>query len=618
MPIDSTPAGRRLRGLIGWAAALLALAASAVALRDHLPATWFRRVKLIAFGIEVQPQALTTRDGVVLAGDLYRPTRPNGPLATVLIRLPYGRAVNGEALGAAVYFARHGYAVLVQDVRGKFGSGGVFTPWQHATEDGVDTLDWLVRQSWSNGKVGTWGCSALGELQYALARARHPAHAAMVPIGAGGGAGSVAGRYGYFGVYEGGVFQLASAFGWLLRHGELDPATPALDRSIDYAEALKTLPVTQMVSRLRPAPNAWDQFTLHPLTDPSWRTMGYVMADETLSTPALDINTWGDQTLDGTLALAEQARRTSPQTPHHVVIAPGNHCEHDDSIQMFGDIPVRNGKLPWYETYLAWFDFWLRGRGTRPDLPAYLYYMLGEDQWLRAGQWPPAEATQQRWYLTSGGHANGRGGDGTLALAPATLEATDCYRHDPGNPVPTRGGPICCTGNPNDRAGPIDQTDVETRQDVLVYTSDRLPGALRIAGPLSAHLVVQTSAADTDFIVRLVDVAPDGRTLGLQEGAARLRYRSGFENPTAALPGERYEVDVPMRSFAYRVPAGHRLRLQVASSSFPRLERHLGGAGANLEASRLVVAENRVHHGPSALSYLSLPVMPDAAPMAQR
>ena len=607
------PARRGLRVLLVAAGLLVAVGAAAMSLRQYIPSEWIRRARLVVHGISVQPQALTTRDGVVLTGDLYLPRRHGEPLPTILIRLPYGRSVYGEALGAAVYFSRRGYAVLVQDVRGKFGSGGRFVPWQHATEDGVDTLDWLARQAWSNGKVGTWGCSALGELQYALARARHPAHAAMVPIGAGGGAGSVGGRYGYFGVYEGGVLQLASAFGWLLRHGELDPATPALYKPVDYAEALKTLPVSEMVSRLRPQPNAWDQFTRRELTDPSWRTMGYVMADDTLSTPALDINTWGDQTLDGTLALAEQARRTSPTTPHHVVIAPGDHCQHDAGAKTFGDIPVRDGTYPFFETYVAWFDYWLRGQGRLPDLPPYLYYMLGEDQWLRANQWPPEDATEQRWYLASGGHANSRDGDGRLLPEPATAPAEDRYRHDPTDPVPTRGGPVCCTGRSDERTGPIDQAEVERRHDVLVYTSAPLARPLRIAGPLRARLVVQTSAEDTDFIARLVDVAPDGRTLGLQEGALRLRYRHGIDRPASARPDERYEIEVPMRSFAYRVPAGHRLRLQVASSSFPRLERHLGNMAPNLEAEQYVVAENRVHHGPVALSYLSVPVLPEAA-----
>jgi putative CocE/NonD family hydrolase len=296
-----------------------------------------------------------------------------------------------------------------------------------------------------------------------------------------------------------------------------------------------------------------------------------------------------------------------------VLIAPGNHCQHDSGDTAFGDIPVRQGTQPWFNTYLAWFDGWLRGQGTGgPALPAYRYYMLGEDQWLDAAQWPPEDTQEQRWYLHSGGHANSRLGDGTLSPHRAAADAVDTYRHDPANPVPTRGGPVCCTGNPADRSGPVDQTDVEQRNDVLVYTSGPLPEPLRMAGPLSAHLVVQTDAEDTDFIARLVDVAPDGRTLGLQEGAFRLRYRNGFDQPRAARAGERYQITVPMRSFAYRVPAGHRIRLQVTSSNFPRLERHLGGAGRNLETDQFVVAQNRVHHGPAAGSYLSLPVLPNA------
>lgn len=587
-----------------WPAGLLLLVLATGALawtqRHRLPPLWAQQVPLWWLGVSVDRQQwLTTRDGVRLTGSLYLPQRHPKPWPTVLIRLPYGKDAYGEALGGAVYFARHGYAVLVQDVRGKGGSGGEFLPWQHASNDGADTLDWLVRQPWSNGRVGTWGCSALGELQYALARARHPAHAAMVPLGAGGGAGSVGGLYGYFGVYEGGVLQLASAFGWLLNNGHSRPDAVPLREPVDRAAALRTLPVAEMVARLRPDPNAWDHFARVPLADPRWQALDYVAEADRLSTPTLDINTWGDQTLEGTLALAEHARRTSPAKPHHVVIAPGDHCDLGVS-GAWGALPVAPPPRDWHGLALRWFNHHLRGQPwDGAAQPRYEYYMLGEDRWLQAGQWPPEQARAVVWHLDSDGGANSVAGNGRLLPAPPTAAAQDLLAHDPANPVPSVGGPLCCTGNPRDRSGPQEQAAVEARQDVLVYTSAPLAQALRLAGPIRLEALVDSSSADADLVARLAMVAPDGRSIGLQEGAQRLSLREGIATPRPLQPGVAVPVGVGMRSLALRVPAGWRLRLHVAASSFPRLERQ------PLETATL-----RLHHGPGVVARLTLHALP--------
>lgn len=598
---------------LGMAGAVAALLLGAVyALRWHLPVRWNIAVRSWAAGIEVNHDVrIRMPDGVQLAASLYLPRGEHRNLATVLMRLPYGRRDYGE-LSQLLLFAKHGYAVLVEDVRGKFDSEGEFgTPWEHGTEDGVATLDWIVRQPWSNGKVGTFGCSALGELQYVLARARHPAHAAMIPAGGGGAIGSARGSYEYFGLFEGGVFQLASGFGWFLRNGARDRSLPLAER-VDISAALRSLPSRDMVERVQPGRNAFEDFLTTPLSDPAWARFDYVSDSDRIDVPALVINTWGDQTLEGSFALAEQARRdATPTAPlrQHVVIAPGNHCRHLEARdeKRFGVLDAPGAHQPYEHWYLQWFDHWLRERGDAlASLPGYLFYVIGEGRWLTSESWPPERARLQRWYLGSAGHAQSAAGDGALTRLPPAGNARDSYRYDPGDPVPSRGGPVCCTGNPSDPQGPAEQRDVEARRDVLVYTSAPLERPLRIAGPLRARLTVSSSAVDTDFVARLVHVWPDGRSTSVQEGALRARYRDGPGRPSLMTPGQTYTVEIAMRSIAYYLPAGHRLRLHVTSSSFPRLERNLNTGGRNFDEAVGIVAVNSVHHGGGTPSYLEL------------
>lgn len=598
-------------GAIGLLAVLLALALL-WRMRDRLPESVHVPLRALWWGVRIDDGVrIRAPDGIALAATLFRPRNAIDALPTIYVRMPYDRHASADGLGYALFFARHGYAVLVQDVRGTFGSqGDDFVPWKHATSDGVATLEWIVRQPWSNGKVGSFGCSALGELQFALARANHPAHAAMIASGAGGGIGSADGRYGYFGLFEGGVFQLASGFGWFVEHGAKDRNAPPMP-DFDRAAALRTLPLRGMTSRVRPGANAFDDFVGMPLTDPRWETLDYISRNDRLATPALIINSWGDQTLGDTLALA---RLVDARVPQHVVLAPGDHCQHEqmrDDVT-WGELRVRHAERPYSDWYLRWFDHWLRGRGDGlSDLPAYQYFVVGENRWLGSDVWPPAAARAQRWYLSSNGRAIGRDGDGTLQPQPAPAAGSDSYRDAPDDPVPTRGGPVCCTGDANIRPGPMDQRDVEQRADVLVYTSAPLSAPLRIVGPLRAHLVVSSSARDADFIARLVDVFPDGRAINIQEGALRARYRRGIASPQLLTPGEVAELEVDMRAIAWYLPAGHRLRLDIASSSFPRLERNLHAGAHDADARIGSVATNRIHHDAARPSFVEFPVLAD-------
>jgi putative CocE/NonD family hydrolase len=593
-------------------AVLLVLAAAVLLLATwrslDLPARI--AVKASVLGIQVDDGVrVVAQDGVALASTLYLPRTDSGRLATIYIRLPYDRKAYGEALGAALFFARQGYAVLLQDVRGTHGSGGRFVPWQHATGDGATTLDWIARQAWSNGKVGTYGCSALGELQYSLARANHSAHAAMMPSGAGGALGVTARFPSAFGWFEGGVLQWAGAVGWFLRHGAIDPGAPAAP-AVDLARLRARLPVADAVRSVSPGANAIDEYLGLPLGSPAWSNYDFVTEADQWSVPTIDINTWGDPTVGATLALAELARRTAAVDKpirHHVVIGPGAHCEHDAvaSAGRFGVLTVHDADRPYREWALRWFDHHLRGA---PDalsgLPAYQVFVVGENRWIAADTWPPAAARPQRLYLASQGRANTASGDGVLLMAPPQLPGADAYDYDPARPAPSIGGPVCCTGVTVDASGPQDQAAVEARADVLVYTSAPLEQPLRIAGPLRARVFLQSDAPDTDLVLRLTDVAPDGRSINIQEGALRARYRRSVLAPQPLVPGEIAALDVDLRAIAWRLPAGHRLRLQVTSSAFPRLERNLNTGGDNARERVGRIAHNRVLHGPQHASYV--------------
>jgi putative CocE/NonD family hydrolase len=588
--------------------------------RDAIPVKLEMRLRALLFRIRVDHGVrITMPDGVTLAASLYLPPGPNLGLGTIYIRLPYDRLNYEQALRSPMSFAPRGYAVLVQDVRGKFASEGEYAPLEKATSDGAATLDWIVRQPWSNGKVGTFGCSALGELQYSLARAAHPAHAAMITLGAGGSWGTARPNLDHGnGFFEGGVMQLASAFGWSLEHGARTQSQPKA-KDVDLGAALHTLPVRDMITRHQPGANFFTDYVVRTPDDPRWLDMDLVRAADRIDVPALNINTWGDQTIDGTFELAEKARseHRGPQPlRQHVVVGPGNHCNMYDAISTgkFGDLAVPNAMRPYGDWFMRWFDQTLRGQGDGlDDLPPYQFYVIGEARWLASQDWPPRGSRIEHWYLGSDGKANSRAGNGTLTLEPTSAGKSDRFDADPAYPVPTRGGPICCTGNPADRSGPVDQADVEARDDVLVYTSEPLKRPLRIAGPLWAHLTLSSSAPDTDVVVRLVDVWPDGRATNVQEGALRMSYRDAPQPAPPLRPQTPVAVKVPMRTIAYYFPAGHRIRVHIAGSSFPRLERNLNTGANNYDQVAGVVANNELHHTRETPSFVELPMLADDA-----
>lgn len=537
-------------------------------------------------------------DGVRLATDLYLPRAADGPLPTVLMRLPYGKTRFGEVRHWIETFVPRGYAVVVQDMRGRHGSEGVFAPWPNAGADGATTLDWIARQPWSDGQAGTVGCSALGESQLSLGARHPPVLKAMVPMGAGGGVGTLGGLHNFFGVFEGGVPALASSFGWFVGAGGKTP--DAMGKPpVNYTEGLATLPIRDAVARFRKDPTDYEAL-LDGFTDPSfWASWGYARAGDSFAAPMLIVDGWYDQSVQASLALGTHARAGG--TAAHTVIGPGTHCDFTGPFRggAVGDVTVDPAAaLDTTALVAAFMDHHLKG-APAPDLPPFHVFVLNADRWLSSETWPPKAATARHFLL-----------DGTGLLEEAVTDmGTRVFVSDPMAPVPTIGGSVCCTGAANLRTGPLDQSPLDGRTDILVYQSEVLDAPMTIAGPISATLYMSTDVPDTDLVARITDFGPDGRSILIQEGALRLRYRDGYDAPTLMEPGVVYAVEIGMRDIAWRLDSGHRLGLQIAGSSFPRLARNMNGGGDPHRESVPQVATITLHHGaetPSAVTVFTV------------
>lgn len=554
------------------------------------------------------------RDGVRLSTDVYRPKGVTGALPTILIRLPYNKATYRGATVPAAYFASHGYAVAVQDVRGKFASEGEYHVYQGDMTDWSDTFDWIGTQAWSTGRIGTFGCSYLGEGQIIAAQQRHPRHIAAIAQAAGGNIGRVGRRREFWGSVEGGAFSISINFGWMPVFASTDKGARPMP-NVDLASFFRTLPVIDMTERAGSPSWDWRNFLERSPDDPWWDRQGYLTADDSVSVAALHVSSWFDMAQEA-LEEAEIFRRNGlndrAKNNQYAIISPTTHCASEAAgIQTHvGDLEVGDARLHYWETYLAWFDRWLKGNEHAIDsLPRMQYYVIGRNEWRRSDRWPVKGMRETAFYLRSDGGANTSKGTGRLSLEPPKRERADTFTYDPANPVPSRGGSICCTGNPKDVPGSFDQSEIEQRPDVLVYTTDVLRDGLELTGPMRAVVHLSSDARDTDVTVKLTDVFPDGRSMNMQEGITRVRYRDGFAQPRLMEPGQVYEVPVDLHATSWYLPPGHRLRVEISSSNFPRFDRNLNTGGRNYDETTWKVAKNTVHHSAGSLSRLILPVV---------
>jgi uncharacterized protein len=589
------------------------------------------------------------RDGKRIASDVYRPKDTSKKYATIFVRTPYNfnfwDVRNGAPrdLTNELEAVKRGYAYVEMNERGHFFSEGNYDILGPPLSDGDDELTWISKQTWSNGNVGTIGCSSTAEWQLAVAAQGNPSFTTMIVQGFGAGVGRVAPYYEQGNWYRGGAVQMLF-IAWL--YGEQNQVRPMFppdttqeeliraSRSfdlaqqqppVDWAKALRHLPEKDIIkaaggpdgifSDQMPVPTGGAMIERTP-NDPAWYKGGLWHDNMKINMPGFWFMSWYDVSVGPNLAAYNHVRKTaSPEIANqqYAVIAPTLHCGYKRATEntIVGERSVGDARLNYDELTYAWFDHFLKGQnnGILEKMPRVRYYTMGINKWQTSDTWPPRGAQTVNYFLSSGGKANTIDGDGVLISGGSSMDSPDRFEYDPMNPVPSYGGNVCCTGTAV-TGGAFDQRKMETRPDVLVYSTEPLKEGIEVSGSIEVTLYVSSDAKDTDFTVKLIDVYPDGRAYNLDETIQRMRYRNGYDKPNVWMEsGKVYKVTLqPMNTSNY-FEAGHRIRIEVSSSNFPRFDRNLNTGGRNYDETTGVIARNAVHHSKEYPSEIKLTVV---------
>ena len=589
------------------------------------------------------------RDGKRMAADIYRPKDASRRYPTIFVRTPYNfnfwDVRNGvpRAMTAERDAVKRGYAYVVMNERGHFFSEGNYDILGPPLTDGYDAIQWISSRPWSNGKVGLIGCSSTAEWQPAVAATSPPGLATFIPQGFGAGVGRVGPYYEQGNWYRGGAVQMLF-IAWL--YGEQNqvrpmfpPATSQQDLirastffdlaaqmpPVDWSKALRHLPVMDIMRAVDGPPGIFaDSMPVatggamikRAPNDPAWYRGGLWHDDMPINLPGLWFMSWYDVSVGPNLAAYNHVRKTAKgdaANQQYALIAPTLHCAYRRATEslVVGERNVGDATYDYDALTYGWFDIFLKGEKSAllDTLPKVRYYTMGLNRWQTSDMWPPVGASPMTFYLGSGGKANTSNGDGVLTTRPATSEAADRFTYDPMDPVPSYGGNVCCTGNAV-QGGAFDQSKMEQRPDILVYTSEPLRAGMEVSGPVEATLYVSSDAKDTDFTVKLIDVYPDGKAYNLDETIQRMRYRDGYDQPLVWMEKDQvYKVVLQPMTTSNYFDAGHRIRIEVSSSNFPRFDRNLNTGGRNYDETQGVVAHNAVHHSRRYPSQVTLSVV---------
>jgi len=580
------------------------------------------------------------RDGIRLATDIYRP-KADDKVPIIFSRTPYnfnswqdGKESTRTA-ERALAAVKNGYAYVVQNERGRYYSEGEWDILGVPLTDGYDAFSWMKEQSWSNGKVGTLGCSSTAEWQMAVAALDHPSHAAMVPQGYGAGIGRVGDINEQGNWYRGGAEQMLF-FAWLynVEHDKFKPRIPAgasqedlirISRfydlapenpTIDMSEALSHLPIQDIVKNINGKQEIFDKMIVRKPNDKAWFEGGIYHDDMEIGVPSFWFASWYDVSITPNLALFNHVRNNTKDEAirenQYLVIAPTLHCRYTRATEntIVGERNVGDARLNYDEQIYAWFDLWLKGEQNnfKEKTPRVQYYTMGSNEWQSSETWPPESAELTTYYLNSNGQANSRFGDGKLTITEADSENADAFTYDPMSPVPSYGGNVCCTGNAI-VGGAFDQQQMESRNDILVYTTDVLEEGVEVSGFIESTIYISSDAKDTDFTIKLIDVYPDGKAYNLDETIQRVRYREGYDNEVFMEKDQVYKVDLTPMSTSNYFDKGHRIRIEVSSSNFPRFARNMNTGGNNYDEKEGVVARNKVHHSSEYPSQIRIPMV---------
>jgi putative CocE/NonD family hydrolase len=550
------------------------------------------------------------RDGVTLRADIYRP-KADGQFPVLLERTPYDKNY-GFSFGLEA--AARGYVAVVQDVRGRYTSEGEWYTFKHESDDGFDTVEWAAALPYSNGKVGMWGGSYVGATQM-LAAIAHPPHlAGICPI-------VTASNYHDNWTYQGGAFEQ-----WFNESWTSGLAQNTLSREVAHETNAITgasrLPLNRYplfnfpdvrTSDLTPAfaPYFLD-WLAHPTYDDYWKRWSIQEHYADINVPALTVAAWYDIFQGGSLrnhmGIKSHGGSEAARRGQHLIVTIGGHAGDGRKI---GDVDFGPAAAEYDENEITlnWYDYLFKGVQNEFAQKPVKIFVMGSNQWRQEDDWPLARARSTKYFLHSQGSANSASGNGSLSADAPHSEPSDHYVYDPSNPVPTIGGPLCCDSQ-HLQPGPRDQRPNEARNDVLVYSTPAFSQNIEVTGPVSVEFYASSSAVDTDFTAKLVDVGPDGFAQNLTEGIIRARYRDSQENAELLKPGQVYKFTIDLWSTSNVFLKGHALRLEISSSNFPRFDRNLNTAEQPELGQQFASATNVIYHDAQHPSALILPIVP--------
>lgn len=589
------------------------------------------------------------RDGKRMAADVYRPKDTSKKYPIIFVRTPYNFNYWDVKLGAPRDMAteleavKRGYALVEMNERGHFFSEGEYDILGAPLSDGDDELTWMSHEPWSNGKVGLIGCSSTAEWQLGVAAQNNPGLAAIIPQGFGAGVGRVGPYYEQGNWYRGGAVQMLF-IAWL--YGEQNQVRPmfppnttqedlirvskAFDLApqlppVDWSKALAHLPEMDIMKSVdgphgifadREEVSTGGAMIKRLPNDPAWYRGGLWNDSMPINVPGFWFMSWYDVSIGPNLAAYNYVRKTArPEIANeqYAVIAPTLHCSYKRATEdtIVGERSMGDARFDYDALTYGWFDYFLKGEKNQflEKTPKVRYFTMGMNKWQTSDTWPPEGAQPLTFFLASGGKANSLNGDGLLTAEAPKSDVPDTFSYDPMNPVPSYGGNVCCTGNAV-AGGAFDQRKMEARADILVYTTEPFREGIEVSGPLTPTLYVSSDAKDTDFTVKVIDVYPDGRAFNLDETIQRARYREGYDKPLVWMERDKvYKLTLQPLTTSNFFAAGHRLRIEVSSSNFPRFDRNLNTGGNNYDETNGVVARNSVHHSTQYPSQITISVV---------
>jgi putative CocE/NonD family hydrolase len=547
------------------------------------------------------------RDGVSLVADVYRP-RAAGKFPILLERTPYGRK---DESSMAYELCSHGYIVILQDTRGRYESEGEFYPFRDESQDGYDTVEWAAMLAYADGKVGMFGGSYVGATQMLAATARPPHLVSIFPYVTGSD------------YYEGWTYQSGVLMQWFASSWTSILAVDTLRRraqeDLKPKDWVTTLPVEKYPLLTLPDPATlapyFRDWMGHEQNDPYWQRWRISDHYREMNVKGLHAAGWHDLFLKGSIknfiGITTEAKDPAVRSGQRLLIGPWAHAP-TSSEGKVGDVVFgKSAVLDMPATALKWFDYTLKGlQNDYAGAPPVRLFIMGDNVWRDENEFPLARTRYTKYYLHSARGANGPlgHGDGELRLTGPASERPDHFEYDPKNPVPTIGGRLCCGAAVP--PGPFDQRPNESRPDVLIFSTAPLQEDLEVTGFISLDVYASTSAVDTDLTALLADVDQSGYARFLTDGVVRARYRIGTERPEKIVPGQVYKYPIDLWATSNVFKKGHRIRLYISSSNFPRFNRNPNTGETMLGATNMVKARQAVYHDDQYPSSLTLPVIP--------